>query len=158
VLFHRIFTIGTPLGRKMRPKMIKGGGPLIRVRSKQLLAAGVEWTSRTVGVEGGQPKLEEGRALDVANVIWCSGFHPGFSWIDLPIFDASGEPRHEGGVVTEAPGLYFVGLHFLYSFSSVMIHGVSRDAERIAKTVAARAGARTSVGVEAKALSPALET
>ncbi len=61
----------------------------------------------------------------------------------MPIFDAHavghGEPEHEAGVVPEAPGLYFVGLHFLYAFSSTMIHGVSRDAKRIARAVAARA-------------------
>jgi putative flavoprotein involved in K+ transport len=71
-------------------------------------------------------------------VIWCTGFHPGFSWIDLPIFDERGEPRHEKGAVKEVPGLYFVGLHFLYSLSSTMIHGVGRDAERIARTIRAQ--------------------
>jgi putative flavoprotein involved in K+ transport len=45
-------------------------------------------------------------------------------------------------VVTREPGLYFVGLHFLYAFSSTMIHGVSRDAERIAATIAAKMRAR----------------
>jgi putative flavoprotein involved in K+ transport len=53
----------------------------------------------------------------------------------LPIFDEKGDPRHDRGVVAEAPGLYFVGLHFLYSLSSTMIHGVGRDAERIARTI-----------------------
>ena len=45
---------------------------------------------------------------------------------------------HDGGVVASEPGLYFVGLHFLYALSSTMIHGVSRDAERIAATIAAK--------------------
>ncbi len=82
--------------------------------------------------------LADGRVLDVANVVWCTGFHPGFSWIDLPVFGPDGEPRHERGIVPEQPGLYFVGLHFLYAFSSTMIHGVGRDAARIADAVAAR--------------------
>ncbi len=138
-LFHYIMTIRTPIGRKARPKMLKGGAPLIRVKSRELAAAGVERTPRTAGVRDGRPLLEDGRVPDVTNVIWCTGFHPGFSWIQLPIFDSRGEPRHEGGVVAEAPGLFFVGLHFLYSFSSTMIHGVGRDAERIARTAAARA-------------------
>jgi len=85
------------------------------------------------------PLLQDGRRLEVANVIWCTGYHPGFSWIDLPLFDEIGDPRHEGGVVPEHPGLYFVGLHFLYSMSSTMIHGVGRDAARIVDAVAARA-------------------
>jgi putative flavoprotein involved in K+ transport len=83
------------------------------------------------GVLRGRPLLVDGRELEAANVIWCTGFHPGFSWIDLPVFEENGEPRHDGGVVTSEPGLYFVGLHFLYAFSSTMIHGVGRDAKRI---------------------------
>jgi putative flavoprotein involved in K+ transport len=79
--------------------------------------------------------------LDVANLVWCTGYHPGFSWIDLPVFGPDGLPRHEGGLVAGEPGLYFVGLHFLYSLSSEMIHGVGRDAARIAGAVAARARA-----------------
>jgi hypothetical protein len=57
------------------------------------------------------------------------------SFIDLPIFDDNGEPKHEGGVVSSSPGLYFVGLHFLYAMSSAMIHGVGRDAARIVATL-----------------------
>ena len=76
-------------------------------------------------------------------MIWCTGYTPGFSWIDLPILDERGEPRHQAGVVADYPGLYFVGLHFLYSMSSGMIHGVGRDAARIAGLLArARAAAR----------------
>ena len=67
--------------------------------------------------------LEDGRVLEVANVIWCTGFDSGLSWIDLPIFGEYGEPVHEPGVVTGEPGLYFVGRLFLYAASSVMIHG-----------------------------------
>jgi putative flavoprotein involved in K+ transport len=55
------------------------------------------------------------------------------------VFGPDGEPQHDRGVVTNEPGLYFVGLHFLYALSSVMIHGVGRDAARIAGAVAARA-------------------
>ena len=121
VLFHRIMTIKTPMGRKMRAKVMHQGGPLIRVWSKDLDALGVERTPKTKGVENGRPVLEDGRALDVANIIWTTGFSSGFSWIDLPIFDDKGEPRHQGGEVSEVPGLFFVGQHFLYSFSSVML-------------------------------------
>jgi putative flavoprotein involved in K+ transport len=136
VLFHRVLTIKTPMGRKARLKA-HSGTPLIRQKSKQLAAAGVTRAPRVVGVKDGRPLLADGRALDVANVIWCSGFDAGFSWIDLPILDEAGLPRHEGGVVAEAPGLYFTGLHFLYAFSSTMIHGLERDAARIGDAVAA---------------------
>lgn len=61
----------------------------------------------------GAPQLADGRVLQVANVVWCTGFHPGLSWIDLPIFDAKSDPQHDRGIVPGEPGLYFAGLHFL---------------------------------------------
>lgn len=140
VLFHRIVTVGTPIGRRLRPKLLVGGGPLIRVKGRDLAAAGVERTSRVIDVRDGRPVLEDARVLDVKNVIWCTGYETGFSWIDLPILDERDVPRHQGGVVRDAPGLYFVGLHFLYSLSSEMIHGVGRDAARIASLAHARLG------------------
>jgi len=139
-VFHRLLTIKTPMGRKARPKILSGGTPLIRTLRVDLLAAGVRLAARVCGVKGGRPLLEDGQALEVANVIWCTGFQPGFSWIDLPIFDEAGAPQHEGGVVTSQPGLYFVGLNFLYSMSSGMIHGVGRDAARITTHLAALRG------------------
>jgi putative flavoprotein involved in K+ transport len=139
-VFHRLLTIRTPMGRKARPKILSRGVPLIRTRRDDLLAAGVRLVPRVSDARGGLPLLEDGQQLDVANVIWCTGFHPGFSWIDLPIFDENGAPKHEGGVVAEQPGLYFVGLNFLYSMSSGMIHGVGRDAARITTHVAALRG------------------
>ncbi|MCA9530006.1 MAG: NAD(P)-binding domain-containing protein [Myxococcales bacterium] len=144
VLFHRVLTTDRWLGRKMRPKIVGQAGPLIRIKSKDLTRLEVRRVPRTTGVRDGRPQLEDGRVLDVANVLWCTGFHPGFSWIDLPIFDHHGEPRHASGLVPEAPGLYFVGLHFLHAMSSSMIHGVGRDAARIAERVAAAHPARSS--------------
>jgi len=138
VVFHRVLTVKTPLGRKVRPKVLSQGGPLIRVKSKDLAAAGVERVPRVAAVRDGKSVLDGGRALAVANVIWCTGFDPGFSWIDLPVFGEDGRPVQEEGVARNEPGLYFVGLHFLYALSSVQIHGVGRDAERIAETIAAR--------------------
>lgn len=140
VVFHRILTVATPLGRKMRPKVLHTGGPLVRTKPQDLVNAGVERVPRVAGVRDGLPVLDDGRVLDVKNVVWCTGFHPGFSWLDLPVFGPDGGPVHERGIVASHPGLYFVGLHFLYAVSSTMIHGVGRDAERIASHVAARAG------------------
>jgi len=147
VVFHRVLTVRTPIGRRVRPKALARGGPLIRVKPGELATAGVRRVPRMIGVRNGLPLLDGGETLDVANVIWCTGFEHGFSWIDLPIITPSGAPLHEAGVVARAPGLYFVGLHFLYAFSSTMIHGVGRDAKRIAATIAARsrdAGAPTA--------------
>jgi putative flavoprotein involved in K+ transport len=139
VIFHRILTVATPMGRAVRPKVLHIGGPLVRTKPRDLTAAGVIRVPRMAGVRNGLPVLEDGRVLDVTNIVWCTGFHPGFSWLDLPVFGRDGEPMHERGIVASHPGLYFVGLHFLYAFSSTMIHGVGRDAERIANHVASRA-------------------
>jgi putative flavoprotein involved in K+ transport len=144
VFFHRVLTIKTPFGKKARPKMLDHATPLIRTRRSDLLAAGAVSVGRVSTAADGLPVSDDGERLDVANVIWCTGFHVGFSWIHLPIFDERGAPRHDGGVVESHPGLYFVGLNFLYSMSSSMIHGVSRDAERITRHLAkSRAMLRT---------------
>lgn len=138
-IFHHLLTIRTPLGRKARRAGSGKGGPLIRTKPRDLANAGISRVARVTGVRDGLPLLEDGRVLEVTNVVWCTGFHPGFSWIDLPVFDESGNPHQDGGIARNEPGLYFVGLHFLYAMSSTMIHGVARDAARIAKAIAARA-------------------
>ncbi|HEX6871078.1 MAG TPA: FAD-dependent oxidoreductase [Micromonosporaceae bacterium] len=149
-VFHRVLTVRTPVGRKVRAKVLVGSGPLIRTKRADLAAAGVEFVGRVVDVADGQPVLADGRTLPVANVIWCTGFHPGFSWIDLPVLGEH-EPRHERGLVPDVPGLYFVGLHFLYAMSSAMIHGVGRDARRIAAAIASASGSdrRSAAGAPA---------
>ena len=135
-VFHRVLTTDTAIGRKIRPAVVSRGGPLIRVKPKDLGAAGVVRVPRTRGVRDGRPLLDDGQGLDVPNVVWCTGFEPGFSWIDLPVFGERGEPTHRRGLVPGAPGLGFVGLHFLYAMSSAMIHGVGRDAEYVAERIA----------------------
>ena len=143
-VFHRLMTASSRLGRKVRAKMLSQGGPLIRVRPGDLSNAGVERAPRVVGVKAGLPLLADGRVLDVANVVWCTGYDSALSWIDLPIFGEYGEPRHEAGWVENEPGLYFVGRMFLYAASSVMVHGVGRDAARIAEAIKARTAALTA--------------
>jgi putative flavoprotein involved in K+ transport len=137
VLFHRVMTVKTPMGRKMRARMASRGTPLIRIRPGEIPAAGVERVARVTGVRDGLPVLEDGRVLQVANVVWSTGFQHDFSWIDVPGL-GDGEPAHQRGVVDGQPGLYLVGLHFLYAMSSAMIHGVGRDAEHVAGHIAAR--------------------
>ncbi|HEX8925822.1 MAG TPA: NAD(P)-binding domain-containing protein, partial [Terriglobales bacterium] len=135
---HHVLSLRTPIGRKVRPKLLHRATNLIRVKPKDMVAAGIERVGRTVGVRNGMPLLADGRTLDVKNVIWCTGYKHGFPWIDMPIFDEHGDPMHDSGVVTSVPGLYFVGLHFLYAMSSASFAGVARDAKRIAKAVGMR--------------------
>jgi putative flavoprotein involved in K+ transport len=134
----RVLTMRTPIGRTFRPKLLTMAAPLERVRPKELAAAGIERVPKTAGVRDGSPALEDGRVMEVSNVIWCTGFRPDFRWIDLPVFGEDGPPLHERGVVVGEPGLYFVGLFFLYAFTSSLIGGVGRDADHIAKHIASR--------------------
>ena len=138
IVFHRILTVGTPMGRKVRGKMISAGLPRIRQRRTELDRVGVQWVDKVVGVTNGRPRLADGSTLDVPNVIWCTGYDLGLSWIDLPIFEPNGEPRQVSGLVEGEPGLYFVGQHFQHSVSSTMIHGAGRDAAFIVRTIRKR--------------------
>jgi hypothetical protein len=119
------------------------GKPRCALGSNQawgLTAAGIRLVARTVGVEDGKPRLEDGRVLDVRNVVWCTGFGHDFSWIHLPVFDAAGAPVHHRGVATAQLGLYFLGLPFLYGVTSGVVGGVGRDAEFITRHVLNRSG------------------
>ena len=126
-------TVNTRLGRKLRDHFFDPprGIPLGRVRRKDFAAAGIERVPRVAGVRKGHPVLEDGRVLEVSNVIWCTGFAQNFDWIDLSLPMRNGFPIHDRGVVKSCPGLYFVGLPFLYSLSSALVGGVGRDAEHI---------------------------
>jgi len=135
---HHVLTLRTPMGRKVQPRFISHSTPLVRVKLKDLAAAGVEQVPRTVGMEDGRPVIKDGRVLDVLNVIWCTGFREEFPWIDLPVFGEDGRPLHERGVVVAEPGLYFVGMPFQYAVTSDVLPGVGRDAEYIAKHIASR--------------------
>ena len=132
---HHVLSVATPIGRQLRPKLLAQTNPLVRVKPRDLVNAGIERVSKVVGVRDGRPLLADDRVLNAKNVIWCTGYHSGFSWIDLPIFGADGQPMHESGIVTQEPGMYFVGLHYLYSMTSATVVGVGRDAERVAKAI-----------------------
>jgi putative flavoprotein involved in K+ transport len=137
-MLSRLLTVDTPIGRRARPKLMSGSTPLERVHPKDLASVGVERVPRTIGVHSGAPVVEGDRVIDAVNVIWCTGFRPDFGWIDLPILGADGQPAHDRGVITSSPGMYVVGLRFLYSLASSLIGGVGRDADHIARHIASR--------------------
>ena len=137
-VWSHVLTMRTPIGRRALPKIKAGREPLIRVKPKQLAAAGVERVPRTVGTRDGLPLLEDGRVLDVAGVVWCTGYRPAQDWIDLPVLDESADLASDiRGAVASEPGLYRVGREFLYAFNSHTVGGVGRDARRIAEQIAA---------------------
>ena len=143
----RVLTVGSPIGRKARDHFLNPprGIPLGRVRRADIRAAGIERVGRTTDVRDGYPVLDDGRTLEVANVIWCTGFVMDLSWIDLPVTGDHGFPIQDRGIVASQPGLYFIGLPFLHTLSSALLGGVGRDAARIADHIAAHAVDRTAV-------------
>jgi putative flavoprotein involved in K+ transport len=132
VLWTRVMTVDTPLGRKLVPEIRNHGGFLLRVRSEDLAAVGVERVvDRVVGTSQGMPQFADGRVLDVANVVWCTGFRPDYRWIDVPLDYDGNFPVQYRGAVASSPGLYFVGMLFLHSFASMLVLGAGRDAKRV---------------------------
>jgi len=150
LLWTRVLTVSTPLGRKVKGEIRTHGGPLLRVKRADLEAAGVERVlERTVGVESGKPVLADGRVVDAANVVWCTGFRNDYSWIRFPLpLEDDGYPEQMHGAVAAIPGLYFVGLPFLHSFSSMLVLGAGRDGGRVAEQIASHPS-RNGTGEEA---------
>lgn len=75
-------------------------------------------------------------AANVGTVLWATGFEFDYGWLDPVELDDQGFPVHERGV-TETPGLYLVGMDFLYDRKSGFIRGVGRDARYIANHLVA---------------------
>jgi putative flavoprotein involved in K+ transport len=133
----RVASATNPIGRRLRPRMLTMTLPLGRVKPKDLEAAGVVRLPRAAGVRDGRPIMDDGQVVDVANLVWATGYRPGFDWVHLDVFDPAGQPVHDRGITAE-PGLYFIGLFFLSSLASSLVGGVGRDAEYIARHIAGR--------------------
>lgn len=130
-IMGNVLNVKTPIGRKMRTGELGHGTPLGRTTRQEIAQAGVELVPRVTDIQSGKPKLEDGRILPVDGVLWATGFRPDYGWIDLPIFDESGYPKHWRGVVQDSPGLYFIGLMFQTALNSSLLGGVGVDAAYI---------------------------
>ncbi|CAM4293552.1 putative oxidoreductase CzcO [Mycobacterium basiliense] len=138
-LWRHIITRRTPIGRKQMRKIRAHGGPMLRVKRQDLARRGVErHTARVTGVASGLPMLADGTVLDVRNIVWCTGFRQDFDWIEPSIAGDDGWPAEYRGIADRAPGLYFCGLGFQFAFGSMLLIGVGRDAEFVARRIASR--------------------
>jgi putative flavoprotein involved in K+ transport len=81
-------------------------------------------------------------AGEITTVLWATGFRPDHSWIDIPVRDHAGRIRHDGGVVTGAPGLYVLGMPVLRTRASTYIHGAATDSQAVASHLHAHLGGR----------------
>jgi putative flavoprotein involved in K+ transport len=70
------------------------------------------------------------RSGEISTVVWATGFRPDYRWLDVPVLDAKGRLRHEGGVV-DSPGMYALGLPVLRRRKSTFIHGIADDAREV---------------------------
>ena len=92
---------------------------------------------RVVSAEGDRIGLADGSQVQVAAVLWCTGFRPDTGWVDVPgALDETGAPLHEAGA-SPVPGLHWMGLPWQTRLNSSIIDGVDRDARRTARRVLA---------------------
>lgn len=130
------FTTDTRPGRRIRQRT-RRGDPLVGFGAREIARTGVTRLGRLTGARDGKPVCE-GEVIDPRVIVWSTGFAPDYSWIDLPVLDAEGHPRHHRGIATDRPGLYFVGLRFQTRMTSALIGGVGQDAEYVAARIAER--------------------
>jgi putative flavoprotein involved in K+ transport len=151
-VWGHVLSVRTPVGRKAREHARHHGAPFLRVKRQDLEALGVERVCEQVtGTREGLPVLASGRALEVANVVWCTGFRQDYGWVDLPVIGEDGWPQEERGVVTSSPGLYFTGLCFQSSFRSMLIGGAGADAEHVVRHLLRHRAPRRTGAVRAAA-------
>ncbi|NND07959.1 MAG: NAD(P)-binding domain-containing protein [Saprospiraceae bacterium] len=132
--FHHFLSLDTPVGRRVRPKLVGSTGPNVRLHPKHIRKAGIQRIPKIINVDDGLPVPEGCGPMDVQNVVWCTGFRPNFEWIDIESVKNRKHPKdppHQSGIMTDEAGLYFVGLFFTHALSSSLLRGVSRDAKRV---------------------------
>jgi putative flavoprotein involved in K+ transport len=85
--------------------------------------------------------LAKGNKNNIRTIIWCIGYRPDYSWLEVPVLDHKGMIRHDGGV-TASPGLYLMGAPFLRRRKSTLIDGAGDDAREISAHLACHVDAR----------------
>lgn len=143
VLTHTLFNfkVNTWLGQRVKKKMKSKGMPVVDIREKEVIEAGVQRLPRVNDVQDGKPVLDDGRVIDADVVIWATGYCHNYEWIELPIFDKKGMPKHQRGIVESESGFYFVGLPFLWRGKSPLVVGVRDDAKYITDVMVKRSKA-----------------
>src|SRR3984893_9131017 len=107
--------------------------------AKRGIAAPEEARYKPVWVPSHEREELAYRAAGITSIVWCIGFRTDYSWLDLPVFNGRGQPSHVRGV-TPLPGVYFLGLPWLYTLGAGRFSGVARDAEYLAEHIEARVG------------------
>jgi putative flavoprotein involved in K+ transport len=125
-------TVHSRMGRQMSERDTLIGSTPRRMRRRYA----VELHGRAVSAHGSTVGFDDGTRVDVAGVVWATGFRVDHSWIDVPVFGAGGQVIHQRGV-TQAPGLYFIGMYWQHTRGSALLGWVKDDAEYIAERIEA---------------------
>ena len=120
------------LGRRVQAR----GEFIIGTSRRTLERAGVRFRPRLAGAEGRTVRFGDGSTLDVGVVVWATGYRPDYSWISIPGVVRDGRAAHRRGV-TDAPGLYFLGLSWQHTRGSALLGFINDDASYLADRVAA---------------------
>jgi putative flavoprotein involved in K+ transport len=137
--FMRIST-DSRLGRKLAKRDV-----LIGSSPRGLRRAGVTLRKRLARIAGRRAVFDDGSEQEIDAIVWATGYRPDFSWIDVPgVLDETGRVIHSRGV-TDAPGLFFVGLTWQYTRGSALIGFVGDDAAFIARLIGSQLGHRAGV-------------
>jgi putative flavoprotein involved in K+ transport len=132
------------LGRRLMRGKRFAGDPLVGMSARSLAHPNLARTGRTTGAREGLPLLDNGSAVaGIGAVVWCTGFRPDFSWIEVPVLGLDGYPVHHRGVAADAPGLAFLGLRHQYRMRSALLGGVGEDAAYVARVACARSKSRS---------------
>jgi putative flavoprotein involved in K+ transport len=86
------------------------------------------------------------RSGQISTILWATGYRPDYRWLSVPVTNHKGELRHDGGVVTDAPGMYALGLPVLRRRKSTFINGAEADARELAQHLAGYLAARGGPG------------
>ena len=125
-------TVDSRMGRRMSERETLIGSTPRGIRRQH----GVELHGRALSARGSTVRFDDGTQVDVAGVVWATGFRVDHSWIDVPVFDAGGRLIHQRGV-TQAPGLYFLGMQWQHTRGSALLGWVKDDAEYLAERIEA---------------------
>jgi putative flavoprotein involved in K+ transport len=125
-------TTASRIGRRLEGRETLIGSSPRAVRRRH----GVQLHRRAVDTAGSTVRFSDGTELEVATVIWATGFGVDHSWIHVPVFDANGRVVHQRGL-TSASGLYFLGLSWQHTRGSALLGFVKDDAEYLAQQISA---------------------
>ena len=129
-------------GRALFSGGLRNQCALADLKMSRLLDMFDEWAVRD-GIDAAPPERFEPTQVpdsrlrlaltsgEIRTIVWATGFRPDYTWLHVPAVDPKGRLRHDGGVVTGAPGLYAIGLPVLRRRKSTFIHGAEDDARDI---------------------------